>query len=529
MSHRYIEKAGQIKLRLRRYTDQSFINALYEYFNASLDNYSFLEKRPWCCFLALKWKLLEPRETYERDISKKEFIGIINLVFDLQSEAGIFEPDKSLDLSMRKFISNQIYFQESKFSSVYSLLRQHYIFCQGDNEYYEREFFKATGLPLDSYYKISLTIISRWCSNSGTESFRIPLSDFIVKLHPQFPIEDISKYLKLTGIKTSNIKRLFEDFDRPGSPTWEYFEDTPLKESPFIINFDYIYVFSKRLTVLSLTDLVPDLLKRKTNGAFKQEFGPDLERYVEKLILEFTSNYLNERAIEQKLHESSMPKDGLIADFYIFEHQGAVFIDSKAIEPNSFVKTVDSPEQLEKRLRDSFIKGVLQLQDTARRLEECGAYKRQPMDCGLVVVHKDFLISTATKVKSNIDPGLEEKIVNKSGKVYIKLDRIYFVTIEDLEKMAGYCRDSESTICSLIQKFCDDDKDNMTSSISTRGHIGRLLEGKLDFNSYLKKSCVDIYSSIIIESNKNSVRWNGEIGYMFDCLNALREEFENNS
>ncbi|ACK45004.1 hypothetical protein Sbal223_0470 [Shewanella baltica OS223] len=58
MDDNYQKNARKIKTRLSNFSDQSFVSLLFNFFHdVDHDKLSLLHKKPWCCFLMLKWKM----------------------------------------------------------------------------------------------------------------------------------------------------------------------------------------------------------------------------------------------------------------------------------------------------------------------------------------------------------------------------------------------------------------------------------------------------------------------------------------
>ena len=108
---RYAERAEAISEKMRKYTNDSFLNCLFSHFQIYRKQNNITMNFPWCCFLALKWKFSAQQKTYASDMSQKEFTKIINRIYQLTEDAVKFESDAGVILEMRRMIINQTFYQ----------------------------------------------------------------------------------------------------------------------------------------------------------------------------------------------------------------------------------------------------------------------------------------------------------------------------------------------------------------------------------------------------------------------------------
>ncbi|HEE2321799.1 TPA: hypothetical protein R6996_003034, partial [Klebsiella pneumoniae] len=98
----YNGKVVAIKKKLSGYDDASFITMMYDHFQTILKpELGISSNFPWCCFLALKWKLSEPLKRNVSPMNKRDFIDIVNRIYNLQNEVSGFFDDKKVLLSLR--------------------------------------------------------------------------------------------------------------------------------------------------------------------------------------------------------------------------------------------------------------------------------------------------------------------------------------------------------------------------------------------------------------------------------------------
>ncbi|MFB4224841.1 hypothetical protein ACE1SU_30905, partial [Klebsiella pneumoniae] len=122
---------------------------------------------PWCCFLALKWKLSEPLKRNVSPMNKRDFIDIVNRIYNLQNEVSGFFDDKKVLLSLRRMIINQQLYQAPMKLELNTLARQYYWYCNYDGGYFDKVFQETHGITLESYYKISAYFAMMSCIDNG--------------------------------------------------------------------------------------------------------------------------------------------------------------------------------------------------------------------------------------------------------------------------------------------------------------------------------------------------------------------------
>ncbi|HBS5247543.1 TPA: hypothetical protein MAJ44_005499, partial [Klebsiella pneumoniae] len=152
----YNGKVVAIKKKLSGYDDASFITMMYDHFQTILKpELGISSNFPWCCFLALKWKLSEPLKRNVSPMNKRDFIDIVNRIYNLQNEVSGFFDDKKVLLSLRRMIINQQLYQAPMKLELNTLARQYYWYCNYDGGYFDKVFQETHGITLESYYKIS--------------------------------------------------------------------------------------------------------------------------------------------------------------------------------------------------------------------------------------------------------------------------------------------------------------------------------------------------------------------------------------
>jgi hypothetical protein len=525
MSEIYKQKVTNIKRKLRKYDDISFLNMFMKHMEHSENHeLGILRKRPWCCFLSLKWKLTSNTNN-NQVMLYNDFRAIIQEIYDLQIEATDFSTTLPIELELRRFLIPQLLYQTPFITELNSLIRQYIWFCDSNEQYFSTTFTKITGVTLLEYYSISLHMIILSDKQVDKEAFRLSYSDIIVTLHPKFSIDTLAKYFSFVSNTLSSLSSFLKPFTQKGNPEWEYFEDTPLLLKPIIMNKNDAYILCKPVLITSLVNLVPKALKLEKKSEYKVIFGKIMESYIGGIINQQNYSFYNEEELKEiySLHNIK----GKVVDYVIKEKEATIFIDSKAIEPEIIVKTSSSPEQLKARLDGSFIKGVIQGQTCAERLEKCKNYTPSTNDVILIITHHDHFISSGSKLNKLIAPELEKDIVAKLQKVRVPFDRTYYLTVDDFELLIEVSTRKKIAIHEIISIFQKDDLQNNSSKFSFTQHLRSMTVNDHFESQSISNTRMSLLKDIYTPVIKPSIFWDNKIQYLFQCLVDFKTAINN--
>ncbi len=271
-------------------------------------------------------------------------------------------------LKLRPMLLQQSWYQQSTTDNCITLLRQMHWFTIRNNNH-SREFKKSYGVTLESFYTISIFIITR--TNKEKAGIQgINLYELLFYLTPHIPLIEITNYFSLIGIRAQDLSTSFKSHRLPEEKNQqsEYFQPSPLRFKPIIIDGNRALIPNKNLFTAGISSLVPDLLKKKLRESFKNEFGNDMESYVGELLEGSKLKYLNEKQILETYRRHNIKK-GKVTDF-IIEGSTSIIIECKAIEPGDIVKSSYSSELIYRHLQESFIKAIDQIQETTNSLKK---------------------------------------------------------------------------------------------------------------------------------------------------------------
>ncbi|MFG3914029.1 hypothetical protein ACGIYS_20780 [Cronobacter dublinensis] len=511
-ANNYRGKVTAIKKKLNTYTDESFISNMYMHFQSIREpGTGVISNFPWCCFLALKWKLSEPMRDKCNKMKMKDFIDIVNRIYNLQSEVeGLYDNNKIL-LSIRRMIVNQTLYQVPVKLELNTLSRQYYWYANYGGGYFQRNFKRLYGLTLEDYYKISAYFSLLSCAEDDKESTYIPSNTYIINLIPYFNANTLKNYFNLVSVKWSDLRAFMVQFRDDQQKDIEYFLDTPMLTKPFIQTDDGLVVLSKHILRASLSALVPSLLKKELASSYKDKFGKAMESYIKTLLNEVFQKVITEREIKELYRKNNIAEKTKVVDFIVEEIDGNVYIDSKAIEPDKTVKYSNSSVVIKQRLGNSFIKGVLQGLDCSRTINHIKGNKKSEKDSLVIITHMDHYISTGKTIEDMLDKSFFKMIEEKYGELSIDKERIYYMTIDEFEFMLEVCRLKKMTITSIIDACSKDDSSSSTQKFNVMMHIHKICPEGIPDRDLVARTREYLFEDVF-ESMKNAkYHWDGRV------------------
>lgn len=466
----FYDDAIRIQRKLKKYSSISILNLALSYLSEeSPDKLSRLKKMPWVMMLLIKWSYLNSNNNTS-NISEKRFNEIAQEIYSLQTKAFNAAKEKtSFFLKVRPLILQQMHYQTNPTEQYFHLLRQTYWFLDSaESEYYKSKFQHLTSIPIKSYLLITYTILAL-LTGSNKNITAINISDLIYQLCPAVKPIELLKYLSLLGQTEAQISSFLKRYKQDIPQAREYFEDTPFIFKPLIVDRGRVIIICRELLISSMCDMIPIQLKSEDKEKFKINFGITLERYVESLLKLTNTKYKTETQLKKELG-----RKGKVVDFLIGEKLN-ILIDSKAIEPSSFINTCIDPETIYSRLEGSFIKGIWQGQECALKLNgKNGIRTSYKM---LIVTHREYHIKSGHHVLEAIRPQLHSEILEQLGSVEIDLRSIFYCTISDLELLLTANSAGSLDIEKFLDYCIEKDSDPLTARMIFRQHLEEYLKG----------------------------------------------------
>lgn len=423
----YQQEIRLLSHELERYEHFSVIRAAIISLTAdNSDRKTAVMRMPWVLLLLLKLALLG--KSGDKSMSREEYYKLANRLYGIQHLASNLDA-QTIELQLRPMLFQQLWYQRGDESALLSLFRQS-LLLDGDNPWYAEEFKKSSGIQLRNFYLITMHIMLS-VKNHKLTVLEINLFQLIHNLCPHIPFNELLSYLSLIGVRTSDLPAFVDAHRLDDIYPSEYYQDTPFKERPILINGEQLLVVDSILFFASMAEFIPRYLKKIPGH--KDQFGPDFEKYITELMVFSKLQYWPERSIESFYKKYGI--QGKVVDFLAYNNKQTTLIESKAIEPNSIVKTATDPDLLKKLLEKSFIKAIRQGIHSASELAKTPEFKGKKFSL-LIVTHEDFGIFGGRWVADYIDVNLEKDLMQAYPAAPLSLDDIFYCTINDLEDLA---------------------------------------------------------------------------------------------
>ncbi|WP_224652854.1 hypothetical protein [Pectobacterium versatile] len=505
----YQLKVNAITNKLSRFSRASFLENTYNHFQKISDGETgVVSNFPWCSFLAMKWKILIKERKHAIAMTRADYVDVINLIYALQTEASELSKKKDAFLSVRRMLINQSLYQLDDSFLQSSLVRQYVWYCESGDKYYSDKFYEISGFELKTYYSISHYLFALAAINKR-ESFFIHVNELMLHLVPFYGLDNVKKYINFISLRLVDLYGFFDNFRYDDTSEMEYYEDTPFLKKPFLLVDNGLVVFCSAIMKYGLLTMVPDLMKLNFKGEYKEHFGRQLESYVGCFLEKKDYIYYSESQLKDKYKFASKSK---VVDFFIEESDGVVFVECKAIEPANYVKVNIEPDSLKNRLNDSFIKGIFQGQECAACIQDKDAEIMEKKNCMLIIVHREHYISNAKTLRDNIYIDLDCDVIEAAGKMLIRAERIYYLTIDEFEFLLTACKEKHVTINDFMDYCVENDSKASTMKFKINMHFKEFFKVEsVSRYELLSEHGQKVLDEVIDNLSKEKGFWNGRV------------------
>ncbi len=401
--------------------------------------------------LLLKLSMLGASGSKEMNVG--QFSAIANQLYNLQAAAAELGSGK-FELKVRAMVQQQIFYQRDYVSELRELMLQKSIFDRSDN-YYCNVFQEEFGLTLDSFYKITSFVLVRLEAQSKGV-VRMPISELVHFLCPSVPPRHLLAYIRLVSCEAEDLPSYMNEYRLEDIYVSEYFQETPFKYVPFILNGADMVALNCRFCVTAICNLVPELMKRE-RPAFKDQFGVDMEKRVGEIIgLLAADELVFESELVVLLKKEGYT--GKVVDFLVREGNDITLIESKAIEPSDLLKCSTDPDTVERILTPSYIKAVHQVQSVAAALKRCKRFSNCTFR-GLVVTFKDHYFFGGEVLDSIVDGKISAEIMKSHGAMPVPLSRISYIPLQSFTSLIHCLKQAKQNLASFLDAACDGQAD----------------------------------------------------------------------
>lgn len=416
---------------------------------------------PWVVMFFLKLSLLETSGSLE--MSKNDFLKLTNRIYKLSNRL-LNTPPEIFMLMMRAMTIQQLWYQAPIIDSWRQVILQRTL-LERSFDFNNDLFYQKVGITLNEYYKIACYLMSITGKENPNSVVRWSMTAFYSHLSPAISDKALINFLKLVSIPFPRLSQYLQPYSVNDCNSAELYQETPLKNKPIIMENDGLIIFNAGLCVSGLKSIAMDVLK--SCPQFYGKFGEDVETYV------------GERLNKTGLTVYSMPdlnkiipiKIGKIADYVAVDKDEIFIFESKAITPSVLMRCAYDPSLLSALLRDSFIKGIEQGQETAFKLSTADSFKNKRAKI-IVVTLDDFHIYGGEYISHYIKNDFEDDLVKKYGHLPVQLKDVIYMTLKDLITLTEWLKDKPAgSMENLFNQIEDDSKEPGGARFSISPHI----------------------------------------------------------
>lgn len=467
----YYTEFKKVRNRFRKYRYCDLIEGAIAYINAPVkDNIESIKRRPWMVLLFVKWIFLDDHYPNGRGkvATKNDVHSLLQLTYDLSDKLRM--PDEYDHHGL--FLINTA-FQQFPYQIGFHythLARQSILFSDLDkNHYICNEFVRHTELEVQDFLGLSLIILARLIDFQGNF---FPEKLFYAG-HDIFPAHKVKRFLELISKDFNGIRQALLDKDSSSRRlAAENYEMTPFIEFPLIkVSGGYV-IAHKNILFRRLDHYVYDFMRSKNPNRFMDKFGEMFERCVEDTLNYSGTNFFTEGELARLIGMT-----GNRIDFVIKDASANIFVDAKAVEMNAQGKITHSVKILRDKTRDSILKAIKQAHDVIKQIANSGNSEISSSNCNylLVVTFKELYLSGgATYYEVVAKDKIDEIYKEYSGYCCIPPENMFFITIDDLDILAGILKEKEYSLSEILEFAKNNDKDPMTRKFIFIQHIESL-------------------------------------------------------
>lgn len=464
----YQTEAAAIRKKLSSYTTYSLVRHLLANLHQPQGKVPNGIQVPWIHCLTLEWTLEIDERPNAVEASAKCVGAILNRVWALQNSALTLDRVEDPMMEIRRMLIPQARFQQEQKSHLIFLFRFIAIIeLQAGKKTLRSQFEHKAGISLDKFLLFASWL---WISLPFSKQYFVSYETLINQLYPALQPFEIIHLLKLVGGTIPEIKKVIQTIrptTRHLNPS-EYFDEPALVVKPVFLLGDGISTPQAHLLSIGLSEFVMRTLKAGNPGLFKDTFTKLYEAYMAKLLSHYNLTLQRESAIEAWYKKAGL--SGKVADFLVKDGTSTILIDAKGVEPKTSMLTSGTASYIKDKLKDSLIKGVIQIAECAGILTSLGQISPDLEGrYGLVVTHQEHYISDAEKLFTLCEGSSVELRAFVEGKLLSK--NILFCTISDLEKMLNICDATKTSLSDLLKFSAERQADIKTRRFIFEQHV----------------------------------------------------------
>ncbi len=465
-----------VRNTFRQYDPKSILQTSLEIlYRPDSDRLDRAKKQPWIHMLLLKWVFIDDdiQRSGRPAISVQQMDALLQRTYELSWGTRGPNDFEGVTLFFRALAAQQFLYQHPV--NLDGLARQQALFAGvQDGHFFQRAFVSSKGLPIAQFVKLALGLICRFLDQPGYSISR----RYFAPLETDISPEHIDAFLTAVSVDIDDLPSMLRELETRGRRTTEFVEETPFICFPLIrVGGAYWCVYPEILH-RTLGHFVFDVLKRVDPSKFALHFGRRFEAYVGELVAATGLPFATEAALEQKL-----PGQGKLVDFMVVDGEANIFIDAKGVEMAPRGKIAHLQDVVRGATGNSLLKAVEQGQAVKVRLSQLAG--DDPVVQGradnylIAVTYKELYIGNGQMLSSAVGEDALNRILSayaEEGR--IPLERIYFLTIDEMEHLMQMVREGRIRLHEALRRAAAADADPNTRKFMFSMHLNEWPESQ---------------------------------------------------
>jgi hypothetical protein len=465
----YYSGYKRIRNKFRKFNSLSVIGSCFNYLHKpTKEGIDELQKLPWIVLLLIKWVLIDDEFNIEaeRAINDKKLNELLQAMHDLGGITRLPNDFEHYILFFRSMAYQQFIYQHGYSISRFS--RQILLFADlPENSLIHSKFKELVGLDINRFLEISLVTVARFIGESNNI---LPFKWYDNVLN-EYSRDEVDAFLNAVSMPILAVRKKLRLKDNRRRSAQEYFEQTPLMETPLIQTDQGFLCVYPNILYRCLEHFIYDKLRLWNSQSFMDKFGPLFESYVEKGIKYTKLPYITESEIKMSLGTSQK-----IVDFIVVDDDANVFIDAKAVEMSYQGKVSHLSEVVKGKSKVSVIKAIRQSHDVIKHLE-CSNVKHTILrptkqNYLLVITFKELYLGNGRTFYEAIGKDEIDSIYREyDGYSNISLENMYSITVDEFDIFIELIKSKKVGLVEGIEKAKKSDKDVRTKKFDFNLHL----------------------------------------------------------
>jgi len=391
--------------------------------------------------------------------TQAQFSSLLQLTFKLEEKGRFPTEFEDISLFFRAIAYQQFLYQRR--ASILVVGRQMLYFSDlPDDHYIAQTFESLTGMKLQRFLTLSQVLLLAF---ADAPTRRCIDASFFSTLGSGFSQQEVELFLSLFATSRTEMRKFLLDLDasiiksgaQPRNAS-EIYEQTPFVERPLIRQHKSYQCIDVHLLDACVGRFIYSKLRAQGNAEkklFMSHFGPIFEAYVRKAIAHMNLPFQEEAAMAELVAAKNKPS---LVDFVVTDNGSRIFIDAKAVEMHYRGKVTHLTSELARNLETSLLKAMKQAHSTMQVLAGLGmgpSPNTDGSDFLVVVTESELYVSNGVILASAVGQETVDKLIRKDNQLAaIPLDRMYFLTIQEFERLAEAVHNGHCGFASALSK-----------------------------------------------------------------------------